>query len=196
MQDLKELGRLLLGFVPWLLFLFLGGHSLESLEMAAVIGLVASLTFGFSELRGGFILQWGTLVFFSSCVLFVNGLHVGWVAMHMDILANVALASIIWLTLIAGRPFALQYARRSLPPELWNDPAIIRSCRLITLVWALLMTVAVGVSVYRRTGAPQAGDGVYFVISLCLIAGGVVFTTAFKRHKRIERERQARAGAP
>jgi len=193
MRELKELGLLMVGFVPWLLFLFLAGHSLGSLELAVWICLGACLTFGFSELRAGFILQWGTLVFFASCVLLVNVLHVAWVATHMDLLANLSLASIIWLTLLAGRPFALQYARKGLPKERWNDPAIIEACRFITLVWALLMTVAVGLSIYKRTPAPQAGDAVYFAMSLCLILSGVVFTTLFKRHKRLQKEQSAGA---
>lgn len=190
MRELKELGLLMLGFVPWLLFLFLAGHSLGSLERAMILCLVASLTFGFSELRAGFILQWGTLVFFATCVLLVNVLHVFWIAANMDLLANISLASIIWLTLLADRPFALQYARKGLPRERWHDPSLIEGCRFITLVWALLMTVAVGVSVYKRTPAPQAGEAVYFGISLCLIFGGVVFTTLFKRYKRLQREKK------
>ena len=39
MHDLKELGVLLLGFVPWLLFLFLSGHTLESLEISILASL-------------------------------------------------------------------------------------------------------------------------------------------------------------
>ncbi len=184
MNEIKDLARLLLGFVPWLLFLFLAGHSLASLELAAALCLAASLTFGFSELRGGFILQWGTFLFFLACVLLVNVFHVGWVAMNMDLIANISLAFIIWLTLIAGRPFALQYARRDLPPERWHNPELVRACRIITLVWAFLMTAAAGVSIYKRTGAPQATSGTYFAVSLCLVAGGIIFTTEYKRRLR------------
>ncbi len=42
-MELKQLGRLLLGFVPWLLFLFLAGRTLGSLELAAVLCLAVSL---------------------------------------------------------------------------------------------------------------------------------------------------------
>lgn len=190
MRELKEMGTLLLGFVPWLLFLFFAGHSLQSLEWATLLCLAASLTFGFGELRNGFILQWGTLLFFTGCVLSVNVLHNFWIATHMDLLANISLAGIIWLTLAAGRPFALQYARKNLPKERWNDPNVIGTCRFITLVWGILMLLATGVSIYRRSPVPQAPDHVYFGISLCLISAGVIFTTAYKRHKRLEREKQ------
>ncbi len=195
MSELKDILRLMLGFMPWLLFLFLSGHSLQSLERSALISLVACLTFGFPELRRGFILQWGSLVFFGACVLLVNVFQNVWVATHMDLLANVSLASIIWLTLLTGRPFALQYARQGLARERWNDPAIIAACRLITLIWAILMTLAVGLSVYRRSPAPQASENVYFAISLTLIFGGVAFTTAFKRYKRLHRSQSSSGGS-
>ena len=192
MRELKDTAALLLGFLPWLLFLFFSGHSMESLERITWISLAASLTFGFSELRSGFILQWGTLVFFAACAVLVGIFHVVWVATQMDLLANASLAAIVWGTLLAGQPFALQYARRGLPSERWNDPKMVAGCRFITLVWAALMTASVGVSVYRRTSAPQVSEQAYFTISLAIIAVGVVFTTLFKRRKRLDRERQAR----
>ncbi|MEI8311761.1 MAG: hypothetical protein WCH98_13500 [Verrucomicrobiota bacterium] len=52
------------------------------------------------------------------------------------------------------------------------------------------MTPRLDVSVYRRTSAPQASEQGYFTISLAIIAGGVVFTTLFKRRKRLQREQQ------
>lgn len=189
MREARDIGRLLLGFTPWLLFLFLSGQSMQSLEVAIWLSLAASLTFGLSELRSRFILAWGTLGFFAACAVLVNGLHVAWVAIHMDVLANLSLAAIVWATLLAGRPFALQYARRDLPRERWNDPELIRGCRIITLVWALLMSLAAAVSLYKHTSAPQASRPAYFAISLALILIGVSFTTVFKRQKRIARER-------
>jgi len=192
MRELKDTAVLLLGFLPWLLFLFFSGHSMESLERISWICLAACLIFGFSELRSGFILQWGSLVFFALSVLLVGILHNVWVATHMDLLANLSLATIIWATLLAGRPFALQYARKDLSPERWNDPGLLKGCRFITLVWALLMTVSVCVSIYRRTSAPQMSDQSYFAISLATIAGGVIFTTMFKRRKRLQKELQTR----
>jgi len=193
MRELKDTGVLLLGFLPWLLFLFFSGHSMESLERISWVCLAASLTFGFGELRSGYILQWGTLCFFTGCVVFVGLLHVVWVATHMDLLANASLAGIIWATLFAGRPFALQYARKDLPKERWNDPRLLEGCRFITLVWAMLMSVSVGISVYRRIPVPQASEQIYFAISLATIASGVIFTTLFKRQKRLQREKLARS---
>jgi carotenoid cleavage dioxygenase len=191
MRELKDLGLLLVGFLPWLLFLFISGHSLTSLERAIVICLAASLTFGFGELRRGYILQWGSLLFFAACFLLVNILSIVWVAEQMDLLANLTLASIVWLTILVGRPFALQYARRDLPKEQWNDKKFVEGCRFISVVWAVLMTLSVGISVLRRLPMVKAPSWVYFTCSICLILAGVTFTTLFKRQKRMERERAA-----
>jgi ABC-type multidrug transport system permease subunit len=188
MRELKDMGTLLMGFLPWLLFLFFSGHSLQSLERISWVCLVASLTFGFFELRSGFMLQWGTLLFFAACILLVNFLQVSWVATQMDLLANLSLASLVWITLLCGEPFALQYARKGLPKERWNDPSLLKGCRFITLVWAVLISLSVGVSVYRRSPAPQATEQAYFGISLTIIAVGVIFTTLYKRQKRLQRE--------
>lgn len=188
MRDLKDLGVLLLGFFPWFLFLFLSGHTLISLERATIVSLAACLILGFGELRRGFILQWGTLIFFSACFVTVDLFKVVWVATHMDLLANGALAITMWVTILLGRPFALQYARRDLPKEHWQDPKFIQGCYFITYVWAGLMSLAFAVSLVRRTSLLNWPDWVYFGMSLCIIVAGLTFTTIFKRQKRLQRE--------
>ncbi|MCX5816840.1 MAG: hypothetical protein NTX75_11475 [Proteobacteria bacterium] len=190
MRDLKELGVLLLGFVPWMLFLFFAGHTLMSLERAIIVSLFASLVFGFGELRRGYILQWGTLFFFCFCVVLVNLFKVVWVADNMDLLANTALAGTMWLTILVGKPFALQYARRDVPKERWNDPKFIQGCRLITLVWACLMSLSAGLSVLRRSSMINLPGWVYFDATLCIILTGLTFTMLFKRQKRLQHEHE------
>lgn len=193
MRDLKDLGVLLLGFLPWCLFLFLSGHTLVSLERATIISLAASLIFGYGQLKDGFILQWGTVLFFGVCFLTVNLFKVVWVATNMDLLANGALAVTMWVTVLAGMPFALQYARKDLPKEHWQDPNLIRGCYFITIVWAGLMTLAFTVSLLKRSSLFNVPAWVYFDISLCIIIFGLAFTTLFKRRKRLLREKGERA---
>jgi len=190
MSNLKELGVLLLGFVPWMIFLFFSGHTLTSLERAIIVSLFASLVFGFGELRRGYILQWGTLFFFCFCFVLVNLFKVVWVANNMDLLANTALAGTMWLTILVGKPFALQYAKRDVPEERWNDPKFIQGCRLITMVWACLMSLAAGLSVLRRSSMINLPGWVFFDASLCIIIAGLTFTMLFKRQKRLEHEHE------
>jgi carotenoid cleavage dioxygenase len=186
--DLKELGLLMLGFLPWMLFLFIAGHTMMSLKIAIIISFVTAVTLGFGDLKRGFILQWGTCIFFFSCFILVNLLDNIWMAMEMDLVSKVALASIMWFTVLIGKPFALQYAKRGLPKERWNDVNFIRDCIIITVVWASLMTFAVLISVIRRTTWLPFPHWVYFDLTLLNIAAGLAFTTIFKRKKRLHRE--------
>jgi len=187
LPDLKELGSLVLGFLPWLLFLFLSGKTLVSLERAIIISLITSIIFGYRDLKLGFILSWGTLLFFVFCAIMVNLFHVIWVAMYMDLLSNSALAFVMWLTLLLGKPFVLQYARRDLPRERWDDPGMIKGCRQMTIVWASLMTVSVVFSIVRRSSLFHWPGWVYFGLSLVVILTGLTYTTIFKRQKRLKR---------
>ena len=45
MRELKDTAVLLLGFLPWLLFLFFSGHSMESLERITWISLAVGVVF-------------------------------------------------------------------------------------------------------------------------------------------------------
>jgi carotenoid cleavage dioxygenase len=187
--DLKELGLLMLGFLPWMLFLFLSGNTMSSLKIAIVISLVASLTLGFGDLKRGFILQWGTCIFFLICLIMVDFLNNLWMTKEMDLLSNLAISAIMWLSVLIGKPFALQYARMGLPQEHWNDKNFIRGCLFITVVWACLMTFAVLISILKRTTWLPFSNMVYSDITILNLVVGLTFTTIFKRKKRLQRER-------
>ena len=184
MKHLKEILTFLLGFAPWLLFLFLSGDTLTSLERAIIISLVASVIFGYRDLRNGFILSWGSLLFFASCVVTVNLLKMVFVAKNMGIIANGFLAAIIWLTILVGKPFTLQYARAELPKEQWNDPHLVKSCRFIAIVWGLLLTLSTSVSFFRALNPGLYPAWVYAGISIGTIIGGTIFTQVYKQRRR------------
>jgi len=184
MKELKELMNFLLGFMPWLLFLFFSGQTFSSLERSIIIGLLASLIFGFKELRGGFLLQWGTLIFFITCVITVDVMKSIWVAKSMGIISNGFLACLIWGTIFIGKPFTLQYARAELPKERWNDPALIRSCQFLAVVWAFLLTFLALTAYFKNSKSALYPDWVYFDITIAVILGGIVFTSLYKKYKR------------
>ena len=76
MKEIKEVILFLVSFIPWLLFLFISGHSLSSLEWAIPICLCSTLIFNYRELKKFYILQWGTLVFFALVFITVNLLQI------------------------------------------------------------------------------------------------------------------------
>ena len=63
---MKDMLKILLGFLPWILFGIMAGPSLTRLEMALAVSLAATVALGFKQLRKGFFLTWGSLLFFFS----------------------------------------------------------------------------------------------------------------------------------
>lgn len=170
--------------MPWLLFLFLAGHTLASLKISIIVCLLASFIFGFNDLRKGFILQWGTVLFFISCLITVNILDLIIFIKNMGIISNGFLASIIWLTIFIGKPFTLQYARAELPKERWHEPAVINTCNFLAVVWALLLTSSSLIACFRILNPTLYPDWVYLNISVSFILGGSIFTLLYKKYKR------------
>jgi carotenoid cleavage dioxygenase len=186
--DLKELGLLMLGFLPWILFLFLSGNTLNSLKIAVVVSLVACLVLGFGDLKRGFILSWGTLIFFVLCLILIDFLNVVWIAKEMDLLSNLAISSIMWFSVIINKPFALQYAQMGVPKEHWSDKGFIHGCMFITIFWACLMTFAFLISILKRTHWLPLSMDFYYGLTILNIVGGLTYNTYFKRKKRLQRE--------
>ena len=61
---MKEILSILLGFLPWIVFGVVSGPSLWRLNAAIIVALVLVPVMGYRQLAKGFILTWGTLLFF------------------------------------------------------------------------------------------------------------------------------------
>jgi hypothetical protein len=189
MRDLKELCLFMLSFIPWLLFMVLPADSLGTLKFSIAVCFAASLAIGFGDLKKGMILAWGTLLFFIACILLVNVFNIVWVAENMAALANGVFAAIVWVSILIGCPFALQYARQEVPREQWDDPHLVSGGLHISLFWGVMMTIsALIAAVEKMEGTPSSFN---FTLSLLMIGIGAGYTTLFKRKKRIEREQRA-----
>jgi hypothetical protein len=189
MRDLKELCLFMLSFIPWLLFLVIPADSLGALKFSIAVCFAASLVVGFGDLKKGMILAWGTLLFFIVCILLVNVFNIVWVAENMAALANGVFAAIVWVSILVGCPFALQYARQEVPREQWDDPHLVSGGLHISLFWGVMMTASAVFSVVEKMlGTPSSFN---FTLSLLMIGIGAGYTTLFKRRKRIEREQRA-----
>ncbi len=187
MDTLLDIGRFMIGFLPWILLLFLPTDGWESLRRAVLICLAASVVFSLKALRERFILQWTTTVFFLFCAISFYGFNWVWLANHMSVVANLVLDAIIWLSVLSGKPFTLQYAKAEAPPEVWNTEAFIRGCRSIAIFWGTLLLVPSALSLlnlFFPAALPKSLD--FFITTTCMILG-IVWTTLFKRAKRRQR---------
>jgi carotenoid cleavage dioxygenase len=180
---MKQILGILLGFMPWIVFSAVSGPSLFRLNAAIIAALVLVPTMGFKQLAKGFVLTWGSLLFFCVTLVMVvflrNRLFIG----NLDILAHGTLAAISWLSVCMSRPFVLQYALESVPPERQDSPAFYRICRDLTLVWGAVFTIATAMSAAKTYGRLADGLG-YQAVSYGLIGLGLWLNHWYPRYAR------------
>ena len=169
---MKQLFNILLGFLPWIVFAILAGQSLWRLNAAIIVALALVLVMGYKQLAKGFILTWGSLLFFSVNLVMVVLCRNSWVINNLDILSHGTLAAIAWLSIFIGKPFVLQYARETVPPERQAAPVFYRTCRTLAVIWGVVFLIATGMSVANTYGWWAGGMG-YQAVSLGLIGLGL-----------------------
>jgi hypothetical protein len=169
---MKDLLKILLGFLPWILFGIMAGSSLARLELALAVALAATLALGFKQLRKGFFLTWGTLLFFF---------------LSFNLLVPATLVAIAWGSIIAGQPFALQYARESVPEAYWHTPEFIRTGYFISIVWGIIFLIALGASLFRPY-LEQVGSWLYYLLATGSMLLGIIFTQWYVHRVRKARQ--------
>ena len=176
---------LMITFLPWLIFWIL--LSYHKLFLAIVVALVASLAAVVMEKMAGRsmkILQTGTFavfVVFGLAAVFVDR---AWLGHWIRILSNTALTFIVLVSILIGKPFTIQYARESVPKELWDSPEFLRANYVITWAWFAAFvanTAASGLSYL----IPSINVVVNYVIAICPFIAASMFTSWYtKRGKR------------
>ena len=184
---MKDLLKILLGFLPWILFGIIAGPSLARLETALAVALAVTLALGLQQLRKGFFLTWGSLLFFLLAFILVGFLKNLWVVSHMDLLARATLAVIAWGSIIAGQPFTLQYARESVPEAYWHTPEFIHAGYFISIVWGIIFLIALGASLFRPYLDRMTG-WLYPLLATGSMFLGIIFTQWYVH--RVRRARQ------
>jgi hypothetical protein len=142
------------------------------LNAAIIVALALVLVTGYKQLIKGFILIWGSLLFFCVILVMVVFCRNLWVINNLDILAKGTLAAIAWLSIFMGEPFVLQFARETVPPERQASPVFYQTCRTLALIWGVIFLVVTGMSVGKTYGWWAGGIG-YQLVSLGLIGLGL-----------------------
>lgn len=132
---------LLAVFIPWIFFSVFYGNTPESMFFASIAALILMVALNFKELNQGFILPWGSVVFFAFLALNAHYDMIPWAQDHALLLLNSGLAAIVWFSMLIFKPFSIQYARLEVNPLFWHHPIFIKTNWLITSVWAILMTI-------------------------------------------------------
>jgi hypothetical protein len=145
-RDLSGPGAgIYLAFAPWVLFTLIAQHStLKLATIAAVVVSAASAVPGLLR-RSPKLLELGAVVTFAAfaVVAFTADHATGvWVARYARAIAA-ALLTLIALGSLAFVPFTEQYARQSIPRELWSSTRFRQSNRLLTRRWAMVFALMV-----------------------------------------------------
>lgn len=124
-------------FLPWILFSIFTSYS-ENLEVSIGIALASCLLFDYSALKRGFILSWGTLIFFSlmlvAIIYFKNLIFI----QYYGLLLIAALTIIVWFSIFIGKPFTLQYAKQQVDQDKWEHPLFLKINYELTYVWGFI----------------------------------------------------------
>ena len=169
---MQQIISILLGFLPWIAFGVIAGPSLWRLNAAIIVALALVLVMGYKQLAKGFILTWGSLLFFGVNLVMVVLYRNLWVIKNLNVLSHGTLAAIAWVSIFLGKPFVLQYARETVPPERQASPVFYRTCRTLAVIWGVVFLIATGMSVAKTYDWWAGGMG-YQAVSLGLIGLGL-----------------------
>ena len=121
------------------------------------------------------ILEIGTAILFGGLALYSILGGPTWSIVGVRLWVDAGLLLIVLTTLIAGKPFSLQYAREHVPQSLWDTPEFIRSNYVITGVWAgafLLLVLADLMLLYE----PHFPRMIAIVVIVLALMGAFKFT--------------------
>lgn len=114
--------KIIMGFLPWILYFFLAGHSASSNEIAASAAILAVIVVAREQLKKGFILEWAGLVYFVLLLALMYSPYRAWFDLHGYLISNGIFAAIMWGSIIIGVPFTIQYARQQTNKMSWYTP--------------------------------------------------------------------------
>jgi hypothetical protein len=124
----------------------------------------------------------GTAVLFAGLALYTVWGGTTWSVIGVRLCVDTGLFLIVLISMAAGRPFTLQYARERVALEFWDRPEFVRTNYVITGVWALafaVMAVAELALLYVPGFSPRAG---IMAVILALV-GAVKFTGWYPEHR-------------
>ena len=170
--------NLLKGFLPWIVYFVLAGHSQEKLVTATIAACLVFIIFDHKSLFKGFILSWGTGLFFLFMFIFVVILRNHWVVEHARIISDASLALLAWFSLFIGMPFTMQYAREKVAKQYWHTIVFIRINQYLTAIWGTIFIICMLLHGFQYYW-PITQNWLYEVLSDSAIIFGALISSWF-----------------
>jgi intracellular septation protein A len=186
--------NILLSFGPFILFAVLMRFGDVFFALIAAAALSALLIV--RERRRGKsvkILEAGTVGLFGGLAIFTAITRYDWTILEARLAVDAGLLAIVLGSLIARRPFTLQFAREEVPQEYWANPQFIATNYMISGVWAAAFVILVVADVVMAF-FPTIPLWVGIVVTIVALAGAIWFTRWYPQ--RLRKPSHASAPAP
>jgi hypothetical protein len=172
-----------LGFAPYIAFFaFMRLISVEAGLWAALAVAIANAAR--DRFAGGStkLLEIGAILLFAGLAGFTTVTHFDWTVMSVRLIVDLGLLAIVIVSLGVGQPFTMQYARESVPKEVWGHPLFKSINRDITLVWAAAFALLVAAHAAVVFGIlPIMAD---IAVNLLALAAAIRFSTWYPGYAR------------
>jgi len=140
--------NILLSFLPWIVFY--GLQHVLGLTWALVIAIILLLvTPEVKRLMKGFLVTWMILISMLIMLLISICYPTSLTSFDRVLIMSGSFAVMAWISLIIKKPFTLQYAKERVPKEKWDSPVFFKVNMIITLLWAICMTVSTLSSIFN-----------------------------------------------
>ncbi len=172
-----------LGFAPYIAFF--AGMRLISVEAGLWAALaVAIANAARDRIAGGStkLLEIGAILLFAGLAGFTAVTHFDWTVMSIRLTVDLGLLAIVLVSLAVGQPFTMQYARESVPKEVWGHPLFKSINRHITWAWAAAFALLVAAHAAVVFGTlPITAD---VAVNLLALAAAIRFSTWYPGYAR------------
>jgi intracellular septation protein A len=168
--------NILLSFGPFVLFAVLMRFGDVLFAVIAAAALSALLIVRESR-RGKSIkiLEAGTVVLFGGLAVFTAITHFDWTILEARLAVDVGLLVIVLGSIIARRPFTLQFAREQVSQEYWANPQFIATNYKISGAWGLAFAVLVLADIVMAY-YPAIPLWVGIIVTILALGGAIWFT--------------------
>jgi hypothetical protein len=170
-----------IGFGPWIVLAVVEGPGRVVLAsaLACLLALLLAAAGAVAGLRPK-LLDLTAIGFFGALTLvaaLASPAVRHWLGLWAGELSNAAIAAIAVASIVARRPFTLEYARETTDPEYWDSPLFLEINYAISGVWAVvfLITAIVG---YIGDGPLHQPDNIWtnWIIEIALFIVAIKFT--------------------
>jgi hypothetical protein len=161
--------NILIALAPFMLFAIVNRfvNPLAGLAAAALLAVILLARDLLIKKQTPKILDAGTAILFCGLSLYFFLAKPDWSVIAVRLCVDCGLLLIVLISLLVGKPFTLQYARESVVPEFWDQPAFRKTNYVISAVWAaafaLMVVAELGI---LFAGLPQRFGVIAIVLAL------------------------------